>query len=477
MPVFGNIFVDKLVERTKRITDPLCSILEPWEQDEYESTTWTRNAYVKMFEKFHYSDPVNIEESFPDEWDFATRFTLDEYSYMENSIIRSPLNTTKNMDSTPAFPKFLKYDTEADYVEQQGWTEYIQVWNAVERKRPLWWVFLKNETLKKKKIKDDDIRMIMCTDPVFTRFGAAFDQHQNELMKERTETHQAQTGWTPFYSGLDHRIRRLEARGDQFIEMDWTRYDGTIPTEVFSHIKNMRWFLHSESYKTKMNKERYDWYVSNLINKVILLPTGEITVIRKGNPSGQISTTTDNNMVNTFLTAFEIAYQYKLKTGRVPTISEYRQNVDSICYGDDRLLVVNSDWMIYDVDIIPSFYKDIFGMWVKPENIKKTASPEGLSFCGLTITQHPKDSSWIGIPNVSKILSTIEFPVKKLPCIEALWGKLVSLRILTQYSSEDVKDYLAIQIAKVKEVAASENIELPEVPTSFYESIWTGGPK
>lgn len=427
-----------------------------------------------MFEKFHYATPCNIELSFPDLWEFATLLTLDEYSYMQNAQIISPLRVTKNMDSTPAFPKFLKYPTEADFIESKGWTEYLELWNNDDRKRVLWWTFLKNETLKKKKIIEDDIRMIMCTDPVFTRFGGAFDQHQNEMMKEHTETHQAQVGWTPFYSGLDLRIKRLETRGDTYVELDWTRFDGTIPTEVFSHIKNMRWFLHSPTCKTLENKIRYDWYVSNLINKVVLLPTGELTVIRRGNPSGQISTTTDNNMVNTFLTAFEIAYQYKQKTGRCPTIQEYRDNVDSICYGDDRLLSVNSSWLDYDPTIIPQFYKDVFGMWVKPENIKKQPTPENLSFCGLKLIKN--NGSWFGIPNVSKILSTIEFPVRKLPCIEALWGKLVSLRILTQYASSDVKDYLDMQIARVKEFASAENIELPEVPTNFFESIWTGGP-
>nr|QJI53438.1 MAG: RNA-dependent RNA polymerase [Astroviridae sp.] len=428
-----------------------------------------------MFEKFHYADPPEIEQLYKDIWDFATEIVLDEYSYMSQSMILSPLQTEKNMDSTPAFPKFLLYDTERDYIEEHGWTEYMELWNADKRKRVLWWTFLKNETLKKQKVEQDDIRMIMCTDPVFTRFGAAFDQHQNQMMKERTETHQAQVGWTPFYDGFNQRLRRLETRGDQIIEMDWTRFDGTIPAEVFSHIKNIRWFLHAEDYKTSENKERYDWYVFNLINKVVLLPSGEVTVIRKGNPSGQISTTTDNNFVNTFLTAFEIGFLHKEQHGVLPTLQEYRLNVDSICYGDDRLLSVNKNFLDYDPLKIPDFYKNVFGMWVKPENIKKFPTCEGTSFCGLTAVK--SQSGYVGVPNVDKILSTIEHPTKRLPNIEALWGKLISLRILTEFAPKEVNDYLAIQIAKVREVAESENIELPEVPKTFYRNIWTGGPK
>nr|UVW93787.1 RNA-dependent RNA polymerase [Crow astrovirus] len=432
-----------------------------------------------MFEKFYYADPCKIEEVYPELWDFATLVTLEEYAYMQDTIILPPQSTDKNVLSTPAFPKFMLYETEEDYMQHEGWKEYNQLWNMdveeLKKEKPLWWTFLKNETLKKKKIKDNDIRMIMCTDPVYTRMGASFEQDQNARMKQHTETHQAQVGWSPFYGGLDRRLKRLQKNKDQFIEMDWTRYDGTIPTELFFHIKMIRWFFISQAYKTKENLDRYMWYVENLMNKLVLLPTGEITVIKKGNPSGQISTTTDNNMVNTWLTAFEVAFQYKKKNGRVPTLMEYKENVDSICYGDDRLLAVNSGWLEYDTTLLPNMYKNIFGMWVKPENIKIQNTLENLSFCGLVF--HLTKSGFMGIPNVNKILSTIEFPVRKLPDLLALWGKLTSLRLLCEYADSKVKDYLEVQLARVREHAEAEGIELPEVPMTFYSQIWTGGPK
>ncbi|QCO31428.1 RdRp [Passerine astrovirus 3] len=475
--IYGHIHVDRLLERKKHVVDPLLGLIKPWQQNEYTSTTWTRNAYKKIFEKFSYAEPPeSIREVDPELWDFASSVMLDEYSYMEKCVILSPLQTEKNMESTPAFPKFLKYATEADYVAENGWKEYIDVWNAETRGIPLWWVFLKNETLKVKKIKEDDIRMIMCTDPVFTRIGAAFDQHQNTLMKEKTETRQAQVGWSPFYGGLNKRLMRLQgAEARYFVEMDWTRYDGTIPEELFRHVKEMRWFLHDSAYKTPENRKRYEWYVENLINKLALLPTGEVTRIEKGNPSGQISTTTDNNFVNTFLTAYEVGFFYKQTHGRVPSVREYRDNVDSICYGDDRILAINESFCIYDESQLPTLYKERFGMWVKPENIKVSSRLEGLSFCGLTFTK--VKGVYYGIPNVNKILSTLEHPNKKLPSLESLWGKLQSLRILVEYADQEVKDYLEEQIARVEDYAKAEKIELPEVPDYFYVNIWQGGPK
>nr|WPR17464.1 MAG: nonstructural protein [Avian astrovirus 5] len=464
-----------MVARLDKVDDPLNHLLDNWEQDQYTSTTWTPKAYTRVFEKFHYATPAKIQEEYKDLWDFATEMVLDEYSYMQNSVILPITATEKQMRSTPAFPKFIKYDTEEEFIQNEGWREYVWLWENYKESRPLWWCFLKNETLKVSKVESDDIRMILCTDPTYTRMGASFDQHQNALMKNHTLTHQAQTGWTPFYGGLDKRLRRLEKGRDTFVELDWTRFDGTIPKEVFLNIKEIRWFFHHPKDKTPENEDRYWWYVDSLINKLILLPTGEVTLVTKGNPSGQISTTTDNNMVNTFLTAFEVAYYFKKQTGRVPTVKEYRQNVDSICYGDDRILAYNSSWVDYDVNDVPRMYKEIFGMWVKPENIKKQNDLAGLSFCGFKFFQH--DGQYLGVPNVDKVLSTIEHPVRKLPDVTALWGKLQSLRILCEYAGDKAKSYLDKQLYKVQEYCKSENIELPEVPADFYSKIWTGGPK
>nr|QKN88808.1 MAG: RNA-dependent RNA polymerase [Astroviridae sp.] len=457
------------------VNDPLLNLVEKYEQHEYVSSTWGPEAYTKMFEKFYYSMPDQIEEKYQHLWDFATSVVLKEYGYMQDSVVTPIISTTKNMDSTPAFPKFLKYSTERDYVENNGWMEYVKIWNTNpdELKRVLWWTFLKNETLKEEKVKNNDIRMIMCTDPVFTRYGAAFEEHQNNLMKERTETHQAQVGWSPFYGGLNQRLDRL-SRFPNYKEIDWTRFDGTIPLEVFRHIKNIRFFFLSETYKTPENRARYKWYTHNLMYKVTLLPTGEVTLISRGNPSGQISTTTDNNMINTFLTAFEVAYFYYERTGKVPTVRDYYQNVDSICYGDDRLLSVSDDFN-YDATRLPEMYKTIFGMWVKPSNIKESRCLEGLSFCGLTIIKAL--SNYYGVPNVNKILSTLEHPVRKLPDVTALWGKLISLRILCEFAPEYTKDFLDSQILRVKEFCQKENIQLPEVGKFFFKTIWLGGPK
>lgn len=79
---------------------------------------------------------------------------------------------------------------------------------------------------------------------------------------------------------------------------------------------------------------------------------------------------------------------------------------------------------------------------------------------------------YVGVPNVNKILSTLSTPTKRLPNIEALWGKLISLRILCENADPDVRDYLDKQIHCVEEYAAAEDIQLPEVGPDFFQKIW-----
>nr|UMO75864.1 MAG: nonstructural polyprotein [Zhejiang avastrovirus] len=469
-PILGHIPLDKLVERKKQVHDPLLNMLERPICEGFISTTWTKKAYTKSFEKFDYGDPVNFEQDYPELTAFADAAVLAEVGYMEGSQIIPIQETNKNMDSTPGFPKMLDFDSEREYLETHGMREYIDTQAGEQTGKPIWWCFLKNEILKEKKVNDDDIRIITCSDPVITRLGAAFDTSQNEKMKERTETHHAQVGWTPFFGGLDRRVKRITSNGrTKILELDWTRFDGTIPVQLFQRIREIRKFLLSKKSRKRYGK-LLDWYNRELTDRITLLPTGEVTHVKKGNPSGQFSTTVDNNLVNEWLTAFEFGFQYMNFNGMVPTVKEYRENVDFLCYGDDRLLAYNPTFVNYDPQQTINMYKNIFGMWVKPENIKLFDTPTGSSFCGFTLVRpHGK---WVGVVNVNKLLQSLKTPTRRLPDLESLWGKLVSLKIMCYHSDPDAVSYLSRQIKRVEDYARSEGIQLPEVGPDFYRKIW-----
>lgn len=455
--------------------DPLLNLLSDEVQKistKYGCPIWTLKAYENMFQKFTYREPCSdIKNTYREPWDFATYCVLMEYSYMQDTKLTPIWYTTKNEDSIPGYPKFLYWQTEREYIQDCGRSEYVSVWQQISDKTfdlsPVWYSFLKLEPTTFEKIEKEDYRMIMCTDPVYTRIGSVFEQHQNELMKQHTYQRAGQMGWTPFKGGLDMTLRRISEGAEYIMELDWTRFDGTIPQEVLKHIKSIRWFFLDGEYKTTENFIRHQWYVDQLCNKYVVLPTGEVTIIDRGNPSGQISTTSDNIMVNTFLTAFEYAYQ-AFAEGRDPIPEHFFRDHKMICYGDDRLSGITG--YTPNVDMIVDMYEKVFGMWVKPEKIKILKSLEGASFCGFTFKQYNK--RWVGEVNVEKLLSTLKEPVRQMPDIEALWGKLVSLRILVEFSSEDSKELLESAISRVERAMKAEGILPPKLPRHFYSDLW-----
>nr|QKN88932.1 MAG: RNA-dependent RNA polymerase [Astroviridae sp.] len=469
-PLLGYIEVPKKATREKTPNDPMLGMITKPEIEGYTAAVWDLRAYTKTYEKFQYGNARNLPEEEPELTHFADAAVLSEYAYMQGARVIPIQCTNKNQESTPGFPKMLEFETERDYLEECGMQEYVaaMVDPKTVKRKPIWYCFLKNEILKEKKVKDADIRVITCSDPVFTRIGASLDTVQNTRMKLKTESKHAQVGWTPFRGGLNRRLKRLE-RHDSFVELDWTRFDGTIPPWLFKRIRRIRWFFMDQQDRDKYYHLAH-WYTSNLVDRITCFPTGEVTRIKKGNPSGQYSTTPDNNMVNEWLTAFEFAWLYRKQHGKLPTVAQYRRSVDMLCYGDDRLLSYDSNFVDYDIEEVIRMYKEQLGMWVKPENLKLSRSLVGLSFCGFTFTK--KNGVYVGVMTPAKLLQSLKTPVRQLPNPEALWGKLVSLRILLEHSDEKSKDYLNRQIQKVEDYCKAEGIEIPEVGPDFYRTIW-----
>lgn len=480
--VYGNIDINRPITDYKEPRDPLVNLLPrpPKYVPKHGPTVWGREAYAKSFEKFYYADPVdNIAAEYPREWRFANYALFREYSFLNGSHMVPITATVKNVESTPGYPKFKYWKTEEEYLNERGYDDYVRQYHEiVEGDRPdvLWYLFLKKEILKLDKIYESDIRQIVCADPIYARIGAVFEQDQNNRMKKMTRWRHGQCGWSPFEGGFNEVLRRLERGDNQFIELDWTRYDGTIPIEVFRHIKDFRFSMLSKEYKTNTNKSVYNWYVDQMCKRYVLLPSGEVTIQDKGNPSGQISTTMDNNMVNTFLQAFEFAYVHPSKTEE--ELKKMWHCCDALVYGDDRI----SSWPSVPpnyVDTVVEMYKVVFGMWVKPEKIIVRNTLEGVSFCGFTAVL--SDGMYLPVPNDAwKFVTSTLNPVRVLPDFDALVGKILSFQVLVHNLPDDdpVKLWFEEAYANLsRHVAATEQEPLPVLTREMRDFLWRGGPK
>lgn len=446
--------------------EPLLGLLPPIDVDNtYNPTTWGAGAYSKSFEKFTYATPCDFEKDYPVETKFADWAWRVHHSYLEDSRVIHITSTEKNVDSTPGYPKFEEYQTEEDYLDANGWGPYVRAFKAIDagaQPDVLWYLFLKKEILKTSKIEEEDIRQIVCADPIYARIGCCLEQHQNNLAKQRTATHAGQCGWCPFKGGFQDMCNRLASQPGTFVEFDWTRFDGTIPPDLFKRIKLLRW-----AYMCPEHRDRYRhihrWYVKNLMRRYVLLPSGEVTIQRRGNPSGQISTTIDNNMVNYWLQAFEFCYFFGPD-------KELWRGYDTVIYGDDRLSRYPKLPENYRERVI-KMYKDIFGMWVKPDKVKTSKTLVGLTFCGFAIRE-----DYLPYPaSEGKLLAGLVKPAKKLLNVDCLHGKLLSLQLLMHnHPPSAFKDYIERCLAITAECA-------PELPSRFtrrqMDELWRGGPK
>nr|BAS29616.1 ORF1ab [Bovine astrovirus] len=461
-PVIGFLPINRPLYDASRPRDPLLGLLPPIKVDTgYAPATWGPQAFINSFEKFQYAPPPDFVEKNPDAHAFALRALRDHYSFLQGTAITPITATDKEVRSTPAYPKNLVFKKEQDFLDFFGWGAYVDELKHLAYKPVLWFLFLKKEILKESKIAASDIRQILCADPIYGRIGLMFDQHQNVRVKERTDDKSSQVGWTPFFGGFQARIRRLASTGARYwVEVDWTRYDGTIPQQLLRIVREVRWEFLDDVYKTPANRKLYDWYVHNLLNRYVLLPSGEVTYQQRGNPSGQVSTSVDNGMVNYYLQAYE---HYVLHG------PDGWDRTDTLIYGDDRLSVTDFP---PDPDQLITFYRDYFGMWVKKENIKIQETPIGLSFCGFTITEGllPR------LQRPLKLLASILTPVAKLRDPEVLYGKLLSMLILSHNDPPDSP--LRCYVRRCVDVLrARVGSDLPVFSERILSYLWGGGPK
>lgn len=468
-PVICSVPVNRPVYDKKIPDEPMLGLLPSCdikEFDIYGPTVWNDTAYATSFEKFWYAKPIDFFSAYPELCKFADKCFKLHYNFLQDSRVIHITATEKNLDSTPAYPKFNDFATEREYLEQYGWGPYIAEFARIDRgarPRVLWYLFLKKEILKQDKIDKGDIRQILCSDPIYARIGACFENHQNNLMKENTHRSSGQCGWSPFYGGFRDVMLRLNSKAGWFVEFDWTRFDGTIPPALFKHIKMLRWDFINKKQRERY-RSMYEWYVDNLIHRAVLLPSGEVTKHTRGNPSGQISTTMDNNMINYWLQAFEFAWFFG------PDYDLF-DKFDTVVYGDDRLSRFPKLPRNYVQDVV-RMYEKVFGMWVKPEKIKVSTELAGLTFCGFKI----KSDLMPEPVEPYKLMAGLMKPSSTLPDYEALHGKLLSYQILLHFCDDDhpFKRYIEHCLATTSKLV----VDLPKRFTKEQlDRLWRGGPK
>nr|AVM87166.1 ORF1ab [Huanan hylidae astrovirus] len=412
---YGNIYVPRITERPRQSREEQTRQLQveeplgPW--NGFEPASWTELAYRKTLDKHKFFEPdaqVDVTA-----WEQATMEVLKIFDALGQSDVLNWDQVEKPLETSPGYPLLIDYDA--------SWRVYEKhpdicdlAWRDMVNSFSYWWyVFLKQEQVRTEKVNNGDIRAIYCQPDPIARCQARFDQDFNAKCKKNGLQHGICVGMNPF-SDTDAMVRLL-GQPNYFVDKDWKRFDGTIPACVMLHIRYLRWKNLKPRYQTEENWKVFQNITMNIVFKYLVHPTGEWWYVEKGNPSGQMSTSIDNCLVNIFISNYL-------------SFAVYGKAVHSIMvYGDDTLQGYMQD---PDLEQEQDVAKRTFGMWLPIEESKVSTEPVGLAFCGYYITR--KNGRYIPEYKPDRILANIWRPVntKGKQNRDILFSQLVSAVLL-----------------------------------------------
>lgn len=343
---------------------------------------------------------------------------------------------------------------DEDSFSKENLEEYANIYHAMVDPDWVvpWYSFFKNELMKPDKIRNADFRVITCPPCTFSRIQATYDQDFNEFFKEYPGLFGSMIGFTPFFGEWDAYVRSIG--GYRFyVEKDFKRFDGSIPSTLLLAARKIRRLCYSPFALDEDDKHRLDFIDRCLCYRPTITTAGTMHLVTKGNPSGQISTSVDNCLVN--LIIHDMMYR------EVYNNAEYRIYV----YGDDTILatdcepnpIAENEWL-----------EKRFGMSLPAEKYKISDSMVGLSFCGFFTRL--VDGFFVPEYKDDKILSNLIYPATPVKDIETFHAKLISITALLWYSKWRDRLYDVLF-----QVSVENDLWLP--PYGFFCQLAGGGPK
>nr|UCW36907.1 MAG: ORF1ab [Astroviridae sp.] len=432
---------------------PLPEPVGPW--NNYVPSSWGAEAYQKTLDKHDFdtpSMPINF-----DAWREATSYVWEILHRAGNyPLVYSP---DKPSDTSPGYPFILKpgmwnpskgnYAT-SDQLYKDFPTLFPDISTDIEEGlSPYYYVFLKREQISRQKAMAGDIRAIYVQPDPWARVQAQFDQALNASLKRLCLQIPLAVGFAPFWH-TDALVRGLK-NPNFYVEKDFKRFDGTIPATLLLWVRLLRWDFLQPQYKTEENWKIFQQLCMSLCYKELIHPSGLVYCISKGNPSGQMSTSIDNCLVNCFVTAYTHFCVY----GDLP--------YSLMTYGDD---IVQGYYHPPRPSEEAEVMRYTFGMWLK-DDFKVSQTPQGLQFCGFTI--HRARGRWIPAYKPDRIIANIWRPVEKDENDFVFWAKLVAATLYLWETPHKEIPYSLLRIC-----FANTDFWIPDA--SFFENIfWEGG--
>jgi hypothetical protein len=304
-------------------------------------------AAYKSLAKYGKSMPLMDSQQVID-MNRAWTWTVNHFSpYMANSRIltyeeaksRFDMSTSSGAPFNVMYPK--KSELFEKYPDIDQWLQ--SDWETLA-KDPNWTCLctnsLKEELRLEEKIAKNSIRTFTAMAIDATTHGTRLFADMNEKMYASHLRSSSAVGMSPLKGGWDRLYRKLNVYPNGYA-IDESEYDSSLRAYMMWGCADMRWKMLRQEDQTPANFQRIKTYYRNLVNTVIITPTGVLIMKKDGNPSGSTNTITDN----TFILYALLAYAW------IRTSTKAGLKLDQADFDNETRLALNGDdntWTVSD---------------------------------------------------------------------------------------------------------------------------------
>lgn len=259
-----------------------------------------------------------------------------------------------------------------------GITKYVKFHIAHNRYPFVYYGVMKKEYITLQKLKQRKQRMfvVQCKEHVAAH-KRYFSKQSKRLRKFREISH----GQTWFYGNVNTLAQELI--GSEVASEDDTFWDKFIMVmEDVYYIR--RYYLERSGELVDDDRYIVDLVIENMRNNIIVLPTGDIIMIRDRNGPSGADATTENNCIIRLMVEIYMQVKYYKHIGRPLDVDEIKKPKRGTRYlGDDRIAKLSSFPEGYS-----KYYVDNIGkVGIHLKEYAITAGPEGAEFAGFKIAR------------------------------------------------------------------------------------------
>jgi len=395
-----------------------------------------KDRYLKSFKK---CDVPNIKPA-NEELALAVEFTFQMLSYAAGYGSTNKVDYNPQTSNGVPYQRMTNPDTGKLFQNKGELLNSSIAQEELERfYTPVFGVNGKVELLPRKDVEiDKKMRTVFGGDTSFVMKQKIMYDKMDERMIQNSENwykNWSRYGFVRQYGGFNRlasaHLEQMKRRCDvmnidyKYIiheTSDASGWDRTLPLmeEVY--------FIRKKLFGNMSDKEiaLHDYITKYICKPFCVTYKGEIYRRLAGNCSGSGKTTTDNTIAHIIIQFYKFICLFKDKHGRLPKYDDIIEAVVNSLYGDDNFTsIIITEWIPEseisdDIDSMIEYYKSRhiaiykeFNLQVKPSQFAVQSTMEGLEFLGGSLTYSYLYDSWLALPRMSKVASTLTKIIEK----------------------------------------------------------------